>query len=116
MCVIETRWACGNVVQQQVFPTKFCDCGDVVAEEYDMDEDCGYCSECERRKEEDGVRDVDSEGEEDEMVSESWSEFGGGDEWGDEMGPEEGEGEGEGEGEREEGEGNGDEDYGFPWR
>jgi hypothetical protein len=104
MCVIETRWACGNVVQQRVFPTKPCDCDDVVAEEYDMNEDCGYCSECERRKEE-GVRDVDSEDDEDETVSESWSEFGGWDEGEDEMGLGEGEGE----------EGNGSED-GFPWR
>ena len=105
MCVIETKWACGNVVQQRVLPTKSCDCDDTAAEEYDMDEDCGYCSECERRKDEESVRDIDPEGEEDEMANESWSEFVGWDEGQDEMGL----------GEEEGDEGSGDED-GFPWR
>jgi len=87
MCVIETRWACGNVVQQQVFPAKSCGYDDLVAEECNVDEDCGPCSECEsRKKEEESGRDANSEGEEDEIASESWSEFWGDDEGQGEMG------------------------------
>jgi hypothetical protein len=80
MCIIETRFACGNVVRQRYFPTEACECEDVINEEHDIDEDCGYCTDCRVASHVDGaVRDLDWEDDEDGMGEESGTDFGAGD-------------------------------------
>ena len=51
MCIIETLYACGTVLQQRVFPTEACDCDDVVEDTVRIDEGCGWCTPVKQRLE-----------------------------------------------------------------